>query len=61
MRWVEAISVVRSGLTKPFSIARPASISSEATITSTLPGLGVSERTGSFPFSSRRGTGKISR
>ena len=61
MRCVDAISVVRSGLTKPLCIARPASTSSEATITSTLPGLGVSERTGSFPFSCSFFAGKISR
>jgi len=58
MRCVDAISVVRSGLTKPFCIARPASTSSEATITSTIAGLGVSERTGSFPFSLRFLRGK---
>ena len=61
MRWVEAMSVVRSGLTKPFAIARPASTSSEATMMSTLPGLGVSESTGSLPPRSLFFAGKISR
>ena len=61
MRCVEAMSVVRSGVTKPFCMARPASSSSEATITSTLPGLGVSDITGCLPPSSPAVAGKISR
>ena len=59
-RWLEAISVVRS-LTQPFCSARPASTSSEATIRSTLPGVGVSASKGSRPASCASGTGKISR
>ena len=38
--------MVRSGVTKPLSMARPASTSSDDTMTSTLPGLGVSAKTG---------------
>ena len=45
-RWVEAISVVRSGVTKPRMMARPASIISAAISTSTSPGAGASENTG---------------
>ena len=36
----DAIRVVRSGVTKPFCIALPASSSSLATMTSTAPGVG---------------------
>ena len=57
MRWVEAMSVVRSGLTKPFCRARPASTNSEDTMTSTLPGEGVSAMIGSRPSSSARFAG----
>jgi hypothetical protein len=39
----------------------PASQQLDATITSTLPGLGVSDITGSRPASSSRRAGKISR
>src|SRR5262249_29618507 len=48
-RWVEAISKVFSGETKPRSTARAASISSEASTTSTSPGTGISASTGSRP------------
>ena len=48
-RWVEAISSVLSGVTKPRSTARAASISSEASTTSTSPGTGISASTGSRP------------
>ena len=41
MRWVDAISVVRSGVTKPRRIARPASASSAAIRMSTSPGDGL--------------------
>jgi hypothetical protein len=46
-RWVEAMSVVRSGVTNPRRMARPASIISAATSTSTSPAAGISENTGS--------------
>ena len=46
-RWLEAIIVVRSGVTRPRCTARAASISSEATTTSTSPGTGIIARTGS--------------
>ena len=49
VRWVEAISVVRSGVTKPRITARPASISSAATRMSTSPGAGASANTGVRP------------
>ena len=45
-RWVEAINVVRSGVTKPRMIERPASIISAAIMISTSPGAGISEKTG---------------
>ena len=45
-RWVEAISVVLSGVTRPRSTERPASISSAAMTTSTSPGVGISEKIG---------------
>ena len=48
-RWVEAISVVRSGETSPRMMARPASIISAATTTSTSPGTGISDSTGAGP------------
>jgi hypothetical protein len=46
MRWVDPIRVVRSALTKPRRIARPVSISSDATTMSTSPGTGFSASTG---------------
>jgi hypothetical protein len=46
-RLVEVRSVVRSGVTSPRWIARPASISSEATTMSTSPGIGINAITGS--------------
>ena len=46
-RWVEAISVVRSGVTKPRWMARPASIISAAIRMSTSPAAGISAKTGS--------------
>ena len=42
----EAISVVLSGVTRPRWMARPASISSAPTTTSTSPGTGISDSTG---------------
>ena len=45
-RWVEVISTVRSGVTKPRMIERPASIISAVIITSTSPAEGISENTG---------------
>ena len=48
-RCVEVMSSVRSGVTKPRSTARAASISSEASTTSTSPGIGTSDSTGSRP------------
>ena len=59
-RWVEAISVVRSGVTMPFSNMRPASISSDVTTISMLPGAGYKPITNSCPFSASNGAGKIS-
>ena len=44
-RWVEAIRVVRSGVTKPLKIMRPASSSSVASATSTSPIAGLSAST----------------
>ena len=44
----EAISVVRSGVTKPRRMARPASIISAATRMSTSPAAGISEKTAGF-------------
>ena len=46
IRWVEVISTVRSGVTKPRMIARPASISSAVIMMSTSPAAGISENTG---------------
>ena len=46
-RWVEAIRVVLSLVTKPRCTARPASISSEANTMSTSPGKGIKANTGS--------------
>ena len=48
-RCVDATSTVRSGVTKPRRIARPASIISAATSTSTSPAAGISAKTGSRP------------
>ena len=53
-RWVEAISVVRSGVTRPRSTERPASMSSAAITTSRSPGVGMSANTGSAPSFERR-------
>ena len=44
-RCVEAMSVVRSGVTKPLKIMRPASSSSVASATSTSPIAGLSAST----------------
>ena len=57
-RWVEAISSVRSGVTKPRSTARAASISSEASTTSTSPGTGIRASTGSRPAACAASFGK---
>ena len=48
-RWVEAISVVRSGVTNPRIMARPASIISAAIMMSTSPAAGISEKIGTPP------------
>ena len=53
-RWVEAISVVRSGVTNPRRMARPASIISAAIITSTSPAAGFSANTGTRPSARAR-------
>ncbi len=50
-------SVVRSGVTRPRWIARPPSISSEASTTSTSPGSGISASTGWAPSASARAAG----
>ena len=49
-RWVEAINVVRSGVTSPRIIERPASINSAASTTSTSPGAGINANTGAASF-----------
>ncbi len=46
-RWLDATSVVRSGVTNPRTTARPASINSAAMTTSTSPGTGISAKIGS--------------
>ena len=46
VRWVDAIRVVLSGVTKPRITARPASISSAAINMSTSPAAGASAKTG---------------
>jgi len=48
-RCVEAITVVRSGVTRPRMIERPASIHSAASTTSTSPGVGISAKIGRLP------------
>ena len=48
-RCVEAINVVRSGVTSPRRMERPASINSAARTMSTSPGAGISERIGARP------------
>ena len=53
-RCVEAISVVRSGVTSPRSTDRPASINSAAITTSTSPGVGINANTGCAPALARR-------
>ncbi|MHC2281384.1 hypothetical protein ACVME8_008027 [Bradyrhizobium diazoefficiens] len=50
-RWLDAISVVRSGVTRPRRIDRPASMNSAAITTSTSPGVGISDRIGLRPSS----------
>jgi hypothetical protein len=57
VRWLEASSVVRSGVTSPRCTARPASISSEAITTSTSPGTGISASTGSGASGEALGSG----
>ena len=47
-RCVEVISTVRSGVTKPRMIERPASIISAVIMISTSPAAGISEKTGTF-------------
>ncbi len=51
-RWVEAITVVRSGVTSPRMMERPASIHSAASTTSTSPGVGMRAKIGplAVPF-----------
>jgi len=56
-RWVLAINRVRSGVTKPPAMARPASRNSLATTISTSPMPGESASTGRLPPSSRHGVG----
>ena len=51
-RCVDAMSVVRSLVTRPRCTARPASISSDASTTSTSPGNGISASTGRPPSAS---------
>ena len=48
-RWVEVISVVRSGVTKPRMIDRPASIISAVIMMSTSPAAGIRLNTGIRP------------
>ena len=57
--WRRSTSL-RSGVTKPRCIARPASMNSEAITISTSPGKGISSRTGSVPSLRRRASAKIS-
>ncbi len=59
-RWVEAITAVRSGVTKPAATVRPASSSSLATTMSTSPMPGDSAITGRSPPSSCQGLGNTS-
>jgi hypothetical protein len=47
-RWLEVISTVRSGVTKPRMMARPASIISAVIMMSTSPAAGISEKTGGW-------------
>ncbi|MNL37560.1 hypothetical protein D3C87_1597130 [compost metagenome] len=49
VRWLLAITVVRSGVTKPRCTARPASMSSAAISTSTSPGTAICAITGRRP------------
>ena len=53
-RCVEAISVVRSGVTRPRSMERPASMNSAASTTSTSPGVGIRAKTGRRPVARRQ-------
>ena len=73
VRWVDAMTVVRSGVIIPVWAARPASRSSDATRRSTLPGVGSRAMTGApepepgpspraappFPEASRTAAGPI--
>jgi hypothetical protein len=52
--------VVRSGVTKPRWIARPASINSAPSTTSTSPGTAISDSTGRKPEGASCGNGKAS-
>ena len=45
-RWVEVMSTVRSGVTNPRRMARPASIISAVIMMSTSPAAGISEKIG---------------
>ena len=45
-RWVEVMSVVRSGVTKPRMMARPASIISAVIMMSTSPAAGIRAKIG---------------
>jgi len=56
-RCVDATRVVRSGVTRPRWTARPASISSDASTTSTSPGSGISASTGRAPSRSAAALG----
>ena len=51
--WLDAISVVRSGVTMPRRIDRPASMNSDASTMSTSPGVGICARIGFCPFAAR--------
>ena len=59
-RCVDAISVVRSGVTRPRWTERAASISSEARTMSTSPGIGISASTGSAAAASASARGNSS-
>ena len=59
-RWVDAISVVRSAVTRPRWTARAASISSEARTMSTSPGIGINASTGSAPAAPAAAAGNSS-
>ena len=59
-RWVEAIKVVRSGVTSPRWMARPASMNSAPMTTSTSPGTAISDSTGRRPAGASAGKGRAS-